>query len=195
MRVTARARAAADARGRLTHRPTVWLASTEVGWLACKLRGSKCHAGFHERGVISTKRLHPLAPGIAVGFDQCMTRGSRPGGGGKRGRDAADGSTMVKPPLASLFAGRGRQGGCRVLLVIALLPRAVPASGFGLQGAVARGGLVALRGGHGAASDRPATAGPAMRSRPPPDPVRACTRARPAVAHVRPAARMHSPAR
>jgi hypothetical protein len=121
--------------------------------------------------------LHELVEGL-------MKRGSA---GGKRGRESADGSQMVKP-LASLLAGRGRAS-CRPLLVLALaLLSALPASGFlGVECAVVAwrrtgGGVGAVRGGQVAASGP--SAGPVMHLRPPPDPVCASMHAPPCCAHA-----------
>jgi hypothetical protein len=112
-----------------------------------------------------------------------MKRGSA---GGKRGRESADGSQMVKP-LASLLAGRSRAS-CRPLLVLALaLLSALPASGFlGVECAVVAwrrtgGGVGAVRGGQVAASGP--SAGSVMHLRPPPDPVCASMHAPPCCAH------------
>jgi hypothetical protein len=109
-----------------------------------------------------------------------MKKGS---GGGKRGREPAEGSQMVKP-LASLLAGRGRAS-CRPLPVLVyFLLSALPASGFlGVECVVVAwrrtgGGVGALRGGQEAeAFGR--SAGPAMHLRPPPDPVCASMHATP----------------
>ena len=112
-----------------------------------------------------------------------MKRGSA---GGKRGRESADGSQMVKP-LASLLAGRSRAS-CRPLLALALaLLSALPASGFlGVECAVVAwrrtgGGVGAVRGGQVAASGP--SAGSVMHLRPPPDPVCASMHAPPCFPH------------